>query len=129
MTMRALRLFVCMSVITGCASVTRVEPGGGSQLAVEGRTYDEVWRAAVKVVGHHLRIDAGTDKDRGEIQAAGGGGRFSPGELVGVFIRPANTPSGRYVVEVVSRKRAPVPLTGKDWEKTIIEGLKTELKL
>jgi hypothetical protein len=118
-----------MSLITGCASVTRVESGAGSQLTVDGRTYDEVWRAAVNVVSHHLSVSAGTSKDRGEIQAEGGGSRFSPGQMVGVFIKPANTPSARYNVEVVSRKRAPVPLPGKDWEKTIIEDLKTELKL
>ncbi len=118
-----------MSVITGCATVARVEPGSGSQLTVERRTYDQVWQAAVKVVGQYLTISVGTDKGRGEIQAKGGGGRFSPDAMVGVFIRPANTPSDRYVVEVVSRKHVSVPLTGKNWEQTIIGGLKTELKL
>src|SRR6266545_380443 len=108
--MRALRALVCLSVITGCATVTRVESGSGSQLAVEGRTYDQVWQAAVKVVSRHLSISIGTDKGRGEIRAEGGGGRFSPGEVVGVFIKPANTPSDRYVVEVVSRKRVSVAL-------------------
>jgi hypothetical protein len=126
---RALCVLVCLSLIAGCVSVARVEPGAGSELPVDGRTYDEVWRAAVNVVSRSLSISVGTSKERGEIQAEGGGGRFSPGEMVGVFIKPANTPSGRYVVEVVSRKRASVPLIGPNSEKTIIEGLKTELKL
>jgi hypothetical protein len=127
--MRVLCLLACVSVIAGCAAVTRVEPGSGSQLTVEGRTYDEVWRAAVNVVGHHLWIGTGTSKERGEIQAVGGVSRFSAGEVVGVFIKPANTRSDQYTVEVVSRKRGSVPLTGKNWEQTIIDGLKTELKL
>jgi hypothetical protein len=126
---QALRLLVCVSLIAGCAAVTRVEPGSGSQFTVEGRTYDEVWRAAVNVVGHHLRISVGTNKERGEIQAEGRGNRFSAGEVVGVFIKPANTRSDQYTVEVVSRKRASVPLTGKNWEQTIIDDLKTELRL
>lgn len=127
--MQTLRLFACVSLITGCATVTRVEPGPGSRLAVDGRTYDEVWRAAVKVVGQHLTISAGTDKRRGEIQAESAGGRFSRGGTVGVFITPASTPSDRYVVEVVNRRRVSIPLTEKNWEQVIIDGLKTELKL
>src|SRR5262249_14848358 len=110
--MRALCLLAFVTVIAGCAAVTRVEPGSGSQLLVEGRTYDEVWRAAISVVGHNLSIGAGTNKERGEIRAEGGASRFSPGEAVGVFIRPANTRSEQYTVEVVSRKRGSVPLTG-----------------
>ncbi len=129
MTTRALCLLVCIGVIVGCAGVTRVKPGSGSQLAVEGRTYDELWRAAVKVVSQHLSISAGTSKERGEIQAEGGGGRYSPDQIVGVFIQPPNVRSDRYMVEVVSRNRVPVPLIGKNWEQTIIDGLKTELKL
>ena len=128
--MRALCLLAFVTVIAGCAAVTRVEPGSGSQLAVKGRTYDEVWRAAISVVGHNLSIGAGTNKERGEIQAGGGTSRLLPGEAaVGVFIRPANTPSEQYTVEVVSRKRGVVALIGKNWEQTIIDGLKAELKL
>src|SRR5215470_15864114 len=117
--MRALFLLACVSAITGCAAVNRVEPGSGSRLDVEGRTYDEVWRAAVKVVGQRLSISAGTNKQRGEIQAEGGGSRFLPGQVVGVFIKPANTPSDHYVVEVVSHTRGSVPLTGRNWEQTV----------
>ena len=90
----------------------------------------EVWRAAISVVGHNLSIGAGTNRERGEIQAEGGTSRLLPGEAaVGVFIRPANTPSEQYMVEVVSRKRGVASLTGKNWEQTIIDGLKAELKL
>jgi hypothetical protein len=128
-TIRALVLVVCLGLIAGCATATRVEPGSGSQLEIQGRTYDEVWRAAVKVVGHRLLIGAGTSKERGEIQAVGGGGRFLPDQVVGVFIRPAGTPSDRYAVEVVSGKRKANPLPAKSWEQTIIDDLKTELKL
>ncbi len=120
---------VCLSVIAGCATGARVQPGSGSRLTVEGRTYDQVWQAAVTVVGRSLTTSAGTDKGRGEIQAEGGGSRFSPDALVGIFITPASTASDRYVVEVVSRKRISVPLIGKNWEETIIESLKRELKL
>jgi hypothetical protein len=128
-TARALLVVVGLSLIAGCATASRVEPGPGSQLEVQGRTYDEVWHAAVKVVSHHLLIVAGTSKERGEIQAAGGGGRFLPDQVVGVFIKPAGTPSDRYAVEVVSGKRKANPLPAKNWEQTIIDGLKTELKL
>ena len=129
MTMRALFLVLCVGMLAGCATATRVEPGSGSQLEVQGRTYDQVWRAAVKVVGHYLQIGPGTSKERGEIQAEGSGGRFLPDQLVGVFIKPAGTPSDRYAVEVVSGKRKAGPIPAKNWEQTIIDGLKTELAL
>jgi hypothetical protein len=128
-TGRALRFLLCVSLIAGCATVTRVQPGSGSELTVEGRSYDEVWRAAVKVVSQHVYIAPGTDKGRGEIQAASGGGRFLPDQVVGVFIRPPSTPSDRYVVEVVSGKRRSNPLPARNWEQTIIAGLKKELGL
>ena len=106
-----------------------MQPGSGSRLTIEGRTYDEIWKAAVTVIGRNLTSRVGTDKGRGEIQAEGAGGRFSADALVGVFITPANTASDRYVVEVVSRRSAPVPLPVKNWKEVIIQALKTELKL
>ena len=127
--MRALLLVVGAGMLAGCAATTRVQPGSGSQLEVQGRTYDQVWRAAVKVVGHYLQIGPGTSKERGEIQAEGGGGRFLPDQVVGVFIKPAGTPSDRYAVEVVSGKRRSGPVPAKNWERTIIDDLKTELAL
>jgi hypothetical protein len=120
---------LCLAGVPGCATVTRVQPGSGSRLAVEGRTYDEVWKAAVTVIGRNLVTRAGTDKGRGEIQAEAAGGTFTSGSLVGVFITPANVASDRYVVEVVRRRSDAVPLPAKNWEEIIVEALKKELKL
>ena len=129
MTGRALLLVLCMTGIIGCAEVTRVESGSGLRLEVEGRTYDQIWQAAIKVVGEHLTIGVGTDKGRGEIQAESTGATFSGDARVGVFITPANTPSPRYVIEVVSRKRVSVSLVRKKWAQMIIDRLKMELVL
>jgi hypothetical protein len=122
-------IVLCLVGVTGCATLTRVQPGSGSRLTVEGRTYDEIWKAATTVIGRNLVTQAGTDKGRGEIQAAGAGGTFTSGSLVGVFITPANVASDRYVVEVVRRRSDAVPLPAKDWEDVLIRALKTELKL
>ena len=126
----ALRLWllVCMSLIVGCAAA-RMEPGSGSQLTVEGRTYDQVWYAALNVVAQHLRISLGTNKQRGTIRAEREGRIMAGSEVIGVFITPPNAASERYTVEVVSRKQGVGQFIGRNWEPIIIDGLKKELKL
>lgn len=117
------------SLVAGCATVPRVEPGGGSQLTVEGRSYDEVWFAALEVVARHLRIAPGTDKTRGTIRAERTGGWLPGSETVGVFVQPANVPSARYVVEVVSRRSGAFPVALRNWEPVLLRDLKQALKL
>jgi hypothetical protein len=70
-----------------------------------------------------------SDKAAGRLTAEQKAGLFTWGEVVGVFIRPANVPSQRYTVEVVSQKRMRPQISGQDWEQTIGEAIKIELGL
>ena len=45
-----------------------------------------------------------SDKHRGTIKAEKGGGAYTMGEVVGIFIRPPNNSAARHSVEVLSLK-------------------------
>lgn len=122
-------LVAFVGLVAGCATAAGLAPGGGRTLVVEGRTYDEIWNAATRVVLRTLTAIVESDKARGRLTAEQKPGLATSGEVVGVFISPADVPSPRYTVEVVSRKRARGQLTGQDWEPTIIEALRLELGL
>ncbi len=49
------------------------------------------------------------------------------GEVVGVFVRPLTPTASTYTVEVQSRKRSVMQITGQDWAPTLIAGIKAEL--
>ena len=49
------------------------------------------------------------------------------GEVVGVFITPTTPNAHSYNVEVVSLKRSAMQITGQDWTRTVITGIKAEL--
>jgi hypothetical protein len=126
---RVLGLLAGLALVGGCATVPRLEPGTGAQLSVEGRSYDQVWFAALDVVARHLRISVGTNKQLGTIRAERSGGWLPGSEAVGVFVRPPNAPSDRYVVEVVSRRSGIFPFAIRNWEPVILEDLKKSLNL
>lgn len=114
----------------GCATIGSLEPGtgGGTTLEVEGRSYDEVWQAAVRTATRSLTI-VESDKPRGSIKAEKAPGVTTWGEVVGIFIRPPHDGAAKYTVEVQSLKRARLQITGQDWATTMIVGIQTELGL
>lgn len=113
-------------VIAGCATIGSLRPGGGSTASIHNRSYDEVWRATITVLSRNLTI-VETDKATGVIKAEKRAGATTWGEVVGVFITPADSSARRFTVEVVSMKRSQMQVTGQDWEPTIVEGIKAEL--
>jgi uncharacterized protein YceK len=119
-------VFVLMS-ISGCATIDTLQAGtGGSSFEVQGKTYDEVWKAVVLTAGRSLTI-VESNKQSGTLKAEKGGGLFTWGEVVGVFVRPTSNGATRYTIEVQSLKRARGQLTGQDWTETMIAGVKAEL--
>ncbi len=52
----------------------------------------------------------------------------SGGEVVGIYISPPTQDSKTFTVEVVIKKQGQIQVTGHNWEKTIVEGMKAELK-
>lgn len=104
-----------------------MRPGtGGSTIEIRGKTYDEVWKAVVRVSGTTLTITE-SDRHSGTLRAEKAAGMATWGEVVGVFVRPLTPTASTYTVEVQSRKRSVMQITGQDWAPTLIAGIKAEL--
>jgi hypothetical protein len=115
-------------LLFGCATIGGLHPGTGYTFEINNKTYNQVWKAAVTVVGRSLTI-VESNKNTGVLKAEKGAGISTWGEVVGVFITPADTSSTQFTVEVTSLKRSMLQITGQNWESTIIEGMKAELDL
>lgn len=114
-------------LFSGCATIDSLQPGGGgSTFEIRGKTYDDVWKAAVITTSRSLTI-VESDKASGTIRAEKGVGMATWGEVVGIFIRPTTNYAETYIIEVQSLKRARGQFTGQDWTPTMIAGIKTEL--
>ncbi len=122
----AVFIFVLGS-ISGCATIDTLQAGtGGSSFEVRGKTYDEIWKAVVITAGRSLTV-VESNKQSGTLKAEKGGGLFTWGEVVGIFVRPTSNGAPVYIIEVQSLKRARGQLTGQDWTETMISGVKAEL--
>ena len=122
----AVFIFVLGS-ISGCATTDTLQAGtGGSSFEVRGKTYDEIWKAVVITAGRSLTV-VESNKQSGTLKAEKGGGLFTWGEVVGIFVRPTSNGAPVYIIEVQSLKRARGQLTGQDWTETMISGVKAEL--
>ena len=118
--------FVILVLLAACATTDSLEPGTGTSFQVKGRSYDQVWKAAVTTAGRSLTI-VEQNRDSGVIKAESRAGLMTFGEVVGIFIRPARSGAPVYTVEVQSQKRSKVQVTGQDWTQTMVAGIKAEL--
>ena len=92
---------IVVLLLSGCATTGSLQPGAGTKIVVEGKSYDKIWDTSVAAVNNQLTV-VESNKDTGVIKAKSewDGRRFSR-ELVGVFINPP-TNSDLNTVEVVS---------------------------
>ncbi len=119
-------LIVSALCFSGCNTIDSVQPGKGISFQVQGKTYDQVWKASVAVMSRQLTL-VEDSKQRGFIRAEAAAGMTTWGEVVGVFITPTTPNAHSYNVEVVSLKRSAMQITGQDWTRTVITGIKAEL--
>lgn len=114
-------------LLAACSTVDSLGKGrGGSTFEVKAKTYDEVWKAAVRTASRSLTI-VESNKEDGVLKAEKGAGLSTWGEVVGIFITPSKNGASTYTVEVQSLKRASGQLTGQDWTMTIKSGIQAEL--
>lgn len=125
---RFLLLFVTVAALPSCATVDSLQPGSGRKFLVQGKTYDDIWKAAVRSMSRNLTI-VESDKTRGLIRSEARAGIATWGEVVGVFISPARPGAPVYTVEVESLKRSMVQITGQDWETAIVTSIQAELDM
>ena len=120
-------LTACLLFFTSCATIDTLEPGkGGTTFEVRGKSYDEIWRAAVITASRSLTI-VESSKEAGTLKAEKGAGMATWGEVVGIFIRPTTEAAKLYSVEVLSLKRSQAQITCQDWTQTMFSGIKAEL--
>lgn len=125
----AMTAFFAVLLMSGCSTIDSVRPGaGGSTFDIQGKTYSQVWNAAIETVSSQLTI-VGANRQTGDIRAEKGVGLATWGEVVGVFIRPTIANADIYTVEVQSLKRSALQITGQNWTNTVVEGIKARLDL
>ena len=49
-------LLLLVALTTGCATTDSLEPGSGTSFQVKGRSYDQIWKAAVTTASRSLTI-------------------------------------------------------------------------
>ena len=125
--MKTIWILLLFILISGCATIGGLQPGtGGSSFEVRGKSYGEIWKAAVHAMSSNLTI-VESDKLSGTIKSEARAGLATWGEVVGLFIRPTSEGSNKYTVEVISKKRVQTQITGQDWEPSVIANIKAEL--
>ena len=131
-------LFLSLSIfLVSCTSTADLGAGKtGKSIMVKGNKYDDIWNASIKSLQSEkgdqsleIKKNIGIteqDKSRGYIKAESGLSLFSYGEVIGVFIEPANdAPS--HIIEVESRSRLKTNVTANNWEDEILKSIKSQL--
>ena len=119
--------FIATLQMPGCANIDSIKPdtGEGSKVTIYRHSYDEIWNAAIDVVGSRLTI-VKSDKSMGLIKAEAKESTF--GEAVGVFITPNTEGQNKYIVEVLALLKHRPQVPGQDSEPAIINALKSKLE-
>lgn len=115
-------------MLNACATTETLQPGksDSAKITIKDKTYDQVWKASVRAMSSQLTI-VQKSKENGIIKAEKGVGMATWGEVVGVFISPADKLAEKYTIEVQSYKRSRLQITGQDWTQSIITAIETEL--
>lgn len=125
--MKAILSLLFLVLVSGCATVGDLQPGaGGSTFEVRGKSYDNIWKASVHAMSRNLTIVA-SDKSSGIIKSEARSGIATWREVVGLFIRPTTPTADTYTVEVLSKRPMQTPITGQNWEPSVIANIKAEL--
>ena len=125
--MRLTQALTLALALAACRSMSDVQPGDGQVATITGRSYEDVWTAAMRVADVHFRIHE-QDKAAGVIKAEREQHFMeTAGDWVGIYITPPREGSPTYRVEVVKRKKLATQLTGQDWEKKILRDLQDTL--
>jgi hypothetical protein len=115
--------------LAGCATAgtvrSGVESGRGTTRVYDGATFDEVYAAALKVMGDKFVL-TNESRDRGLIEAEAPVSAFSWGEVIAV--RVARLEVSQVKVTALSLKRARLQVTGQNWELSIVLAIASELE-
>lgn len=126
--MKKIGLLALMCIfLVGCNTTADLARGQGTSFVVEGKTYDQVWKAVHKFSSYQLNLTV-ADKETGTIKGEKPSTMWSAGELVGVFVSASPVKPGAFVVEVQNKRVLATNITAADWTTTFISGIKLELE-
>lgn len=111
---------VCFWALAGCTTSTDdLQPGQGrgKQFHVSGKTYDQVWRAALGAMANDMTI-VEQDKPSGVIKS-----RVDTGKVVAIFIAPTTPRAEQYSIVLMSKKPMESRYIDRDFEPTVAEDL------
>ena len=123
---RAFSVVLVMLSLVACQSLSDVKPGDGMKLTIDGRSYVDIWNAALLVADEHFEIRE-QDQARGVILAERTRTFMEAPSWIGIFITPTASAVGRYTVEVVRRKWMTTNLNVQDWERKVLRDLEDVL--
>lgn len=117
--------FICAALMA-CNTTADLSRGQGTSFVVEGKSYDQIWKAAHKFSSYQLALTM-ADKETGTIKGEKPSTMWSAGEVVGVFITKSPVKADAYIVEVQNKKVMSTNIMATDWTTTFINGIKLEL--
>src|SRR6266849_5721869 len=119
-------VLACLLLAACATTMADVQPGDGHAIMIEGRTYGDIWNAAMKVANEHFEVRE-SDTVLGIIRAERTFSVWSSGELGGIFITPATEGATRYRVEVVNRRKSKGQISGQGWEHKVTRDIEDVL--
>jgi len=119
MVILRIAVLCCLGLaLSGCGtSPDDLQPGHGrgKQFEVAGKSYDQVWRAALGAMSKDMRV-VEQDRSAGVIKS-----RVDTGKVVAIFIAPTTPRAERYTVLLMSKKPMESRYIDRDFEPTVAE--------
>ena len=120
-------LLAALVLVGGCVTTDMLQPGEGYRARFQGVTYDQLWQAALQAVAEQMPLGE-VDPREGVIRAGTWPQLQTWGQVLAVFITPADRPSPAYTVEVVSRNRSIPELSGRNYTWDVVERMREILR-
>lgn len=122
---KTLALLWCL-LLTACVSTDSLQlsNGKGSNYAVTGKSYEQIWKAATVAMRTDMEI-VESHKPSGVIKSKVVNG--TRGKVVGFFIQPAHESAPRYTINIVSRWPLQAP-NESDGEPSVWEDFRRALR-
>ena len=120
-------LLLALLLLDGCLTTDMLQPGQGYRARFQGVGYDQLWQAALQAVGEQMPLGE-VDARAGVIRAGTWPRLKTWGQVLAVFITPAQRPSPVYTVEIVSRNRALHELSGHDFAWDVMRRIREILR-
>jgi len=118
----AILFVLVVACVAACRSLDSVKPGLGRTIEIRGHTYEEIWRAALRVADEHAEI-LERNEALGVIRAERTYHFMGDSGWIGIFIRPVAPSAEVYTVEAVFRPKAYGQIQMQSWERKTLRDI------